>query len=82
MIAPMLRELELRDVIFETLEKYEKEWQKPSIRFSVKEEAVQNPWLVSRSYLGSTLEQQKEFHRLTKGAFELKKWYAPTNEKK
>lgn len=73
-VAPMLRELEIREVVFETIQKYESQWQKPSIRFSVtKDDNFRNPWLVSTSYLGITQEQQKEFHRLTKGVFELKK---------
>lgn len=81
-IAPTIRELELRDVLFDTIKEYESDWKKPSLRFALNAESFNNPWLVSSSYIHRTLEQQKEFHRLTKGAFELKKWYAPTNEKK
>lgn len=75
-VAPTIRELELRDTFYKTIEKLESTWKKPVLNFALNNEPMNDPWLVSSSYLGRVQEQEREFHRLTKGVFELKKWHS------
>ena len=74
-VAATLRELELREVLQTTLQKMDKEWNRPVLRYSLSNPPEKNPWLVSSSYISRIHQQEKEFHDWTKGSFELKKWF-------
>lgn len=81
-IAPTVRELELRQVFYSTVSKLESSWKKPTLTFALNIEPMNDPWLVSSSYVGRIQEQEREFHRLTKGVFQLEKWFGPQADKK
>lgn len=79
-VAPTVRELELRQVLLDTINKMEKEWEKPKPFYTMLQPPSDKAWLVSSSYISRIEEQQKEFHRLTKGVFELNKWFGSENK--
>ena len=79
--APILRELELREILFEAVKRNDLV-PKDSIRFTLVNPPVDNPWLVSVSYVGRVQELEEKFHEFTKNAFTLKKWYGDEEKKK
>ena len=73
-VAPVLRELELRQTLIETMDKLEKEKKLSPLNLTLTADPQTQPWYVSQTYISRIQKQHSDFHQFTHGAFEPSKW--------